>query len=219
MQLVIQHQTLPGQKMAVQQFCIKEKPTAFLTYRDRLLEITNVQLGMKLVNERMLQPQSLYTVSVQLCGSVAFFLNTLQSIQREVEFWYILYQYRHIHFVCVFLLIVPAAIVSSSSNTVETEASNVTIYCNATGNPTPNITWRRRGSSAVLHHGESYIIYNINRNQAGDYICSAWNKIEDKDNATVTITVQCKLTLILLPATSYLWGLQICWLPCQGETI
>ncbi|XP_078379803.1 hemicentin-1-like isoform X4 [Oculina patagonica] len=84
----------------------------------------------------------------------------------------------------------PAAIVSSSSNTVETEASNVTIYCNATGNPTPNITWTRRGSSAVLHHGESYIIYNITRNQAGDYICSVWNKIKDKDNATITVTVQ-----------------------------
>ncbi|XP_078379812.1 hemicentin-1-like isoform X12 [Oculina patagonica] len=89
----------------------------------------------------------------------------------------------------------PAAIVRSSSNTVETEASNVTIYCNATGNPTPNITWTRRGSSAVLHHGEIYIIYNINRNQAGDYICSAWNKIEDKDNATITITVQYPATI------------------------
>ena len=63
MQLVIQHQTSPGQKMAVQQCCIKERHTALLTYRDRLLEITNVQLGMELGNKTILLLQLLYTVS------------------------------------------------------------------------------------------------------------------------------------------------------------
>ena len=71
MQLVIQHQTSPGQKMAVQQCCIKERHTALLTYRDRLLEITNVQLGMEWLNQRMSQQQLLYTVSDEWFDSVA----------------------------------------------------------------------------------------------------------------------------------------------------
>ena len=85
---------------------------------------------------------------------------------------------------------------SSSSNTAITEGSNVTLHCNATGNPTPNITWRQNAISAVLHHGQSYIMHNINRNQAGNYICSAWNGIGDKKNATITVIVLCKLNLV-----------------------
>lgn len=85
---------------------------------------------------------------------------------------------------------------SSSSNTVVTEGRNVTLHCNATGNPTPNITWRRNGSSTVLHQGQSYIVYNINRNQAGNHICSAWNGVGNKENATITVTVHCKLKLV-----------------------
>ena len=84
----------------------------------------------------------------------------------------------------------------SSTNTVVTEGSNVTLHCNATGNPIPNITWRCNANSTVLHHGQSYIMYNINRNQAGNYICSAWNGIGNKKNATVTVTVHCKLNLV-----------------------
>ena len=85
---------------------------------------------------------------------------------------------------------------SSSSNTVVTEGNNVTLHCNATGNPTPNITWRRNANSTVLHQGQSYIMYNINRNQAGNYICSAWNGIGNKKNATIAVTVHCKLNLV-----------------------
>ena len=62
-QLVTQHQTLPGQKMATQQYCIWERRTGWLTYRDKLLEITDVQLGMEWVKRPMLQRQLLYTVS------------------------------------------------------------------------------------------------------------------------------------------------------------
>ena len=64
MHLVTQHQTSPGQKMAAQQCCIKERRIALLIYRDRLLEITHVQLGMEWVNRKMLQLQLMCIVSV-----------------------------------------------------------------------------------------------------------------------------------------------------------
>ena len=64
MQVVTQHQTSPGQKMVATQCCIKERSTALLTYRDRLLEITHVQLGMEWVNRKMLLLQLRCIVSV-----------------------------------------------------------------------------------------------------------------------------------------------------------
>ena len=62
-QLAIQLRTLHGRKLAVQGCCIKERRTVFITYKERLLEIMRVQLGMELEKNLMLLPQSLYTVS------------------------------------------------------------------------------------------------------------------------------------------------------------
>ena len=108
-----------------------------------------------------------------------------------------LYHFKRCKYFLLFCcLIVPAAIKRSSSNTVITEGSNVTLHCNATGNPTPNIIWRRNAISTVLHQGQSYIMYNINRNQAGNYICSASNGIGNKTNVTIAVTVHCKLNLV-----------------------
>ena len=62
-QVVILYQTSRGQNMAAQQYCIKERHTAFLMCRDKLLEITRVHLGMEWVKRPMLQLLLLYTVS------------------------------------------------------------------------------------------------------------------------------------------------------------
>ena len=62
-QLAIQLRTLHGRKLAVQGCCIKERRTVFIRYKERLLEIMRVQLGMELEKNLMLLPQSLYTVS------------------------------------------------------------------------------------------------------------------------------------------------------------
>ena len=62
-QLAIQLRTLHGRKLAVQGCCIKERRTVFIRYKERLLEIMRVQLGMELEKNLVLLPQSLYTVS------------------------------------------------------------------------------------------------------------------------------------------------------------
>ena len=79
------------------------------------------------------------------------------------------------------------------SNVVVIEGNNVTIKCNATGNPPPNITWIKDISPLVFYQGESYDIVNIDRNSAGDYTCTAWNGVGEKANATAAVTVHCKL--------------------------
>jgi len=96
----------------------------------------------------------------------------------------------------------PGAITSSSSNTVAVEGSSITLYCNATGNPTPKITWTKHGNNTVLNAGESFTVNNITRQQAGDYTCIAKNGIGSEDNATITVTVHCKLWLVhVIPRT------------------
>ena len=70
MQLAIHFQTSLGQKMATTQCCIMERRTTLLTYRDRLLDSTHVQLGIHWANRKMPQLQLLYIVRF---GLVFFF--------------------------------------------------------------------------------------------------------------------------------------------------
>ena len=80
------------------------------------------------------------------------------------------------------------------SSTTVVAGGNITLYCNATGNPTPNITWTKDGSPTVLYQGESYNIVIIEKQAAGDYTCTAWNGVGETKNATATVTVHCKFT-------------------------
>jgi len=86
MQLVTQHQTSLGRKMAAQQCCIKERRTASLTYRNKLLEVTHVQLGMEWVNRKMLQLQLMCSVSYYF----ECFSNDFRKTKTKVMAWLLL---------------------------------------------------------------------------------------------------------------------------------
>ena len=74
------------------------------------------------------------------------------------------------------------------------EGNSLTLHCNATGNPTPNITWTKDGNATVLYQGETYSIVNIQRQAAGDYTCTACNGLGEKKNATAAVIVHCELS-------------------------
>ena len=99
-------------------------------------------------------------------------------------------------FCCSLLSTDPSTFKSSSSNTVAVEGNSVTLYCNATGNPAPNITWTKDGSWTVLSQGEGFTINNITRQQAGNYSCTAWNGIGNKHNSTFAVAVHCKFDVL-----------------------
>lgn len=81
---------------------------------------------------------------------------------------------------------------SAPVDQVVLESSNLTLHCNATGNPKPNITWTKDGSSTVLYQGETYSIVNIQRQAAGDYKCTARNGVGAQKNVTASVTVHCE---------------------------
>ena len=86
----------------------------------------------------------------------------------------------------------PSVIAFGPTNQSVVEGGNLTLYCNATGNPTPNITWTKDSSSTVVHQGETYSIVNIQRQAAEDYKCTAWNGVGAQKTALATVTVHCK---------------------------
>ena len=86
----------------------------------------------------------------------------------------------------------PSVITFAPANQSVLEGGNLTLYCNATGNPAPNITWTKDSSSTVVHQGETYSIVNIQRQAAGDYKCTAWNKVGTQKTGLSTVTIHCK---------------------------
>ena len=93
-----------------------------------------------------------------------------------------------------FALLDKSVITQRPSSTTIIAGGNVTLYCNATGNPAPNITWTKDGSPTVLYQGKAYGIVNIQKQAAGDYTCTASNGVGVPKNATATVTVHCKFT-------------------------
>ena len=78
------------------------------------------------------------------------------------------------------------------------EHSDVTLSCNATGKPEPNITWTRvweNGTdSGALQSKDGYLVMaNISRSSNGTYRCTAFNGVGEPVNQTVKVIVRCKL--------------------------
>lgn len=73
----------------------------------------------------------------------------------------------------------------------------VTLYCNATGKPAPNINWTRvwengTDSEQLPVVDGSYVMSNIKRSSNGTYRCTAYNGVGDPVNRTLNVIVRCK---------------------------
>ena len=88
----------------------------------------------------------------------------------------------------------------------------MTLSCNASGNPVPEISWTRDGS--LVSSGDQRIsfdagnrqltITNVSRADSGEYRCVADNSEgNDTSNAT-TLDVQCKYTSLIKDLTKLL---------------
>jgi len=81
----------------------------------------------------------------------------------------------------------PPSVSIQQCSTPVIESKNARLYCNATGNPVPNITWIKGGE--VLSHTKMLAITNISRSESGSYECLAWNGIGKNGSKSCTIDV------------------------------
>ena len=97
---------------------------------------------------------------------------------------------------------VGASIIQKPSSVIVEEGHKVSLNCQATGQPTPTVTWRKAvghmsNERSRVFNGRLEIT-NVTKTDGGDYICSAKN-ILDEDSAHTQITVFEKLKFTLLP--------------------
>ena len=78
-----------------------------------------------------------------------------------------------------------------------TEGSNVTLQCNATGNPPSNFTWIWQNTGDVLGSSEQLTLIAVNRTQAGTYQCLASNGIGNNATSACLLDVFCKSDIYL----------------------
>ena len=75
-------------------------------------------------------------------------------------------------------------------NETITEAGSVTLSCNATGMPSPMVSWIKVDGGERFNSSE-LVFTNIKRTQAGEYRCEAGNECGNASETT-TVEVQCK---------------------------
>lgn len=92
-----------------------------------------------------------------------------------------------------------AKIFTHPSNVTKIKGEDVTLYCNATGNPVPLISWTKDGSPITLNtritlsKDNNFLkIANVNKADRGEYRCVAENSLGNNTSYPATLEVQCK---------------------------
>lgn len=77
---------------------------------------------------------------------------------------------------------------------LEEERRNVTLSCNATGRPTPRLSWLRVRDGITLASGNNLLITNADRSFRGEYRCVADNGVGNPVSVSAYLDVHCKCT-------------------------
>ena len=87
---------------------------------------------------------------------------------------------------------VPPVIDSSPSVYQVVEGNGANLFCSATGNPEPNITWTKQGNNSKLSASETLNLTKLMREDDGSvYKCTVTNEVGSTE-ATTTVTVFCE---------------------------
>ena len=98
------------------------------------------------------------------------------------------------------MLLVPTNITGISGEPTVLEGNNLQLSCEASGQPEPNITWTKQKpgnqeNTVVVQEGKVLTITNINRIDAGQFTCTAYNGFGKPENQTVYVNVTCEYAL------------------------
>ena len=70
----------------------------------------------------------------------------------------------------------------------------MTLTCNASGDPHPRITWTKDGVPGSLFSASGYLLHlvDVQREDAGSYICTASNGYGDDATSVSVVNVKCE---------------------------
>ena len=99
--------------------------------------------------------------------------------------------------VIAWLLLVPTNITGISGEPTVLEGNNLQLSCEALGRPEPNITWTKQKpgnqeNTVVEQEGKLLTITNINRIDAVEFTCTAYNGFGKPEYQTVYVNVICE---------------------------
>ena len=101
---------------------------------------------------------------------------------------------------CSFTVTDPPEITLHPQNETITEGNSVTFSCEAIGNPSPSISWTKKGSPLsnigdprITELNGKLTITNVNRTDGGEYRCVACNILGQATSNPATLNVQCML--------------------------
>ena len=82
-----------------------------------------------------------------------------------------------------------------------TLGTNFMLTCNASGDPTPKITWTKEGLTAVQFKvlGHKLSIVDVKREDVGSYKCTADNGYGTPATSLAVVDVKCKYWFIGIP--------------------
>ncbi|CAC5416127.1 unnamed protein product [Mytilus coruscus] len=91
--------------------------------------------------------------------------------------------------------IAPTIKADSAANITVLEGQNITLVCEANGNPSPNITWKRGDgfplpNGGFQKRGGTYNVYQIEATDRGQFICIADNNVKPPASYTVQLEVR-----------------------------
>jgi hypothetical protein len=83
----------------------------------------------------------------------------------------------------------------STRSVVAVVGESVTLYCRATGYPTPRVSWRRQNnallpSGAAVHRGEVLEIRSVSKDDRGTYYCVAENYVGKGESSETNLLLR-----------------------------
>ena len=77
-----------------------------------------------------------------------------------------------------------------------TVGTNLTLTCNASGDPTPNVNWTKEGAEFNVS-GHKLHLVNVKREDFGSYKCTADNGYGTPATSLAVVNVKCKFYTLI----------------------